>query len=375
MARNQRSAAIVLLQSLILMYELDFSAAQRCSATNLCSEGLCCGQHGYCGSTDVYCGSGCLIQCSNSTQAPASTPSSGPGPAPFAQTSFDAVRKGKGFIAVYWGQGDKEGSLADACNTGNYGVIIMAFLNNFGGGQSPGLDLAGHCDPPSGGCTTLSTDIHTCQQKGVKILLSLGGADGQYGMGSQKEADSLAQYLWHNFLGGTSSHRPLGEAVLDGIDFDIEKGNGLQSYAQLAQSIRKLTKGKSKHYYLSAAPQCLFPDAYVGPGKGLALQTGLFDYVWVQFYNNPPCNFNPNANRDQSSGLAAWNKWVQHTPAEKIFLGLLVSPSATDNGFIPSDVLISSILPHIRSSSKYGGVMFWDFSGDNGYSSSIKSSL
>ncbi|KAJ7525904.1 hypothetical protein O6H91_06G012200 [Diphasiastrum complanatum] len=279
-----------------------------------------------------------------------------------------------GFIATYWGQNGNEGSLLAACNTGNYGVINVAFLNVFGGGQAPGLNLAGHCDPPSGTCTQFSSDIQTCQQNGVKIFLSLGGAVGTYNINSQAEADSVAQYLWDNFLGGQSSSRPLGAAVLDGIDFDIEQGNGLESYALLAQSIRKLTNGGSKQYYLSAAPQCIFPDAHLGPGSGSALDTGLFDYVWVQFYNNPPCNFNPDSNGDQSGGLAAWNNWVQ-AQAQKIFLGLPASTSAARSGFIPSDVLISSILPQIKSSTKYGGVMVWDYSHDNGYSSAIKSSV
>lgn len=39
--------------------------------------------------------------------------------------------------------------------------------------------------------------------------------------------------------------------------------------------------------YLRAAPQSPFPDYY----SGMALHTGLFDYVWVQFYNNPPCQY------------------------------------------------------------------------------------
>ncbi|KAJ7524504.1 hypothetical protein O6H91_17G009100 [Diphasiastrum complanatum] len=282
----------------------------------------------------------------------------------------------KKFITTYWGQDGNEGSLAAACNTGNYGVIVVAFLNIFGGGQSPGLNLAGHCDPASGTCVKFSSDIQSCQKMGVKILLSIGGGVGNYNINSQKDANSVAQYLWNTFLGGKSMSRPLGAAVLDGIDFDIEQGNGFESYAALAHSIRKLTTGRSKKYFLSAAPQCPIPDANLGPGLGSALQTGLFDYVWVQFYNNPPCEFNSTANGDQSSALATWDDWIRQTPAGQIFLGLPASSSAAGSGFIPSDVLISSILPQIKSSSpKFGGLMIWNFAQDKGYSSAIKSSL
>ncbi|KAK6777338.1 hypothetical protein RDI58_024055 [Solanum bulbocastanum] len=37
-------------------------------------------------------------------------------------------------------------------------------------------------------------------------------------------AREVATYLWNNFLGGKSSSRPLGDAVLDGTDLDIEGG-------------------------------------------------------------------------------------------------------------------------------------------------------
>jgi chitinase len=47
------------------------------------------------------------------------------------------------------------------------------------------------------------------------VLLSLGGS---YGLSSTDEANSVANYLWDNFLGGSSSSRPLGDAVLDGIE-------------------------------------------------------------------------------------------------------------------------------------------------------------
>lgn len=47
---------------------------------------------------------------------------------------------------------------------------------------------------------------------------------GSYSLSSPDDATEVANYLWNNFLGGQSSNRPLGSAVLDGIDFDIESG-------------------------------------------------------------------------------------------------------------------------------------------------------
>jgi chitinase len=68
-----------------------------------------------------------------------------------------------GGIAVYWGQNGNEGTLAETCATGNYDYVILAFLPTFGNGQTPMINLAGHCDPYSNGCTKLSPDIKSCQ--------------------------------------------------------------------------------------------------------------------------------------------------------------------------------------------------------------------
>ena len=71
----------------------------------------------------------------------------------------------------------------------------------------------------------------------------------------------VANYLWNNFLGGQSSSRPLGDAVLDGIDFDIQGGT-TQHWDELAKTLSEFS-GQRK-VYLSAAPQCPFPDAWIG---------------------------------------------------------------------------------------------------------------
>ncbi|TKY45965.1 Acidic endochitinase [Spatholobus suberectus] len=203
-------------------------------------------------------------------------------------------------IAVYWGQNGEEGTLADACNTGNYQYVNIAFLSTFGNGQTPQLNLAGHCDPSTNGCTGLSSDIKTCQDKGIKVFLSLGGGTSGYSLNSADEATQLANYLWNNFLGGQSGSGPLGDAVLDGIDFDIETG-GADHWDELAKALNDFSQ--QRKVYLSAAPQCIIPDAHLDS----AIQTGLFDYVWVQFYNNPSCQY---SSGNTNNLINAWNQWI-----------------------------------------------------------------
>ncbi|KAL0374460.1 UNVERIFIED_CONTAM: Acidic endochitinase [Sesamum radiatum] len=178
-----------------------------------------------------------------------------------------------GKISIYWGQNGNEGTLAETCATGNYDFVNLAFLATFGNGHTPMINLAGHCDQTVNGCTGLSSDIKSCQAKGIKVMLSVGGAAGSYYLASTQDAR----------------------------------------------------------------------------------QTGLFDYVWVQFYNNPPCQY--------SSGMTnleqAWKQWGS-IKATEIFLGLPAAQAAAGSGFIPAGVLTSEVLPAIKGSSKYGGVMLWD---------------
>ncbi|KAF0909287.1 hypothetical protein E2562_033602 [Oryza meyeriana var. granulata] len=272
-----------------------------------------------------------------------------------------------GSIAIYWGQNNGEGSLADTCTTGNYKFVNIAFLAAFGNGQPPVLNLAGHCDPTNGGCASQSSDIKSCQSHGVKVMLSIGGGAGSYYLSSSEDAKNVATYLWNNFLGGQSSSRPLGDVVLDGIDFDIEGGTN-QHWDDLARYLKGYSNS-GRRVYLTAAPQCPFPDAWIGG----ALNTGLFDYVWVQFYNNPPCQYSSGS----TSNLAdAWKQWLS-VPAKQIFLGLPASPQAAGSGFIPANNLKSDVLPMIKGSGKYGGIMLWSkyYDDQDDYSSSVKSDV
>lgn len=271
-----------------------------------------------------------------------------------------------GGIATYWGQSSdaSEGTLAEACATGNYQFVNIGFLSIFGNQQSPMLNLAAHCDtrPESNTCGRFSKDIDSCQSRDIKVLLSIGGSKGSYSLSSPDDAINVANYLWNNFLGGQSDSRPLGDAVLDGIDFDIEMGTG-QFWDDLARALTKF----NKKVYLSAAPQCVFPDGNLTT----ALQTGLFDYVWVQFYNNP-CGFFG----DVDNVLESWNKWIT-VPGKQIFLGIPASPdkNAAGSGYIPPEVLKSQVLPAINKSPNYGGVMLWDRTFDKDYSAAIKDSV
>ncbi|XP_054787279.1 hevamine-A-like [Prosopis cineraria] len=270
-------------------------------------------------------------------------------------------------IVTYWGQNGGEGELDTACDTGNYEIINIAFMNTFGSGRTPNIDLSGHCDWSTGvaNCTGYYSQIAYCQSKSVKIFLSLGGASGQYGFSSADDAKEFADHLWTYYLSGQSSGL-LGLVALDGIDFDIEGGTNLY-WDVLLQEL--YTYSQQKKIYLSAAPQCPIPDYYLNT----AISTGLFDYIWVQFYNNPPCEYTDDG--DTQKLINSWNQWTTDFNATKFYVGLPASPAANGSagGYVPIDVLNNEILPVVETSPKFGGVMLWSRYYDyiSGYSDQI----
>ncbi|GJM93494.1 hypothetical protein PR202_ga10055 [Eleusine coracana subsp. coracana] len=272
-------------------------------------------------------------------------------------------------IGVYWGQSSDEGSLATTCGTGYYAFVAMAFLPVFGSGQTPVLNLAGHCDPNGNGCAGLASEIASCQSRGIKVLLSIGGGVGSYKLASTADAQAVASYLWNTFLGGTSRSRPFGNAVLDGIDLDIEVGSD-DHYDDLAKNLTWLykdAKGGKKTFLLTAAPQCPYPDASLGKVLG----TGLFDLVWVQFYYQASCQYAPG---NVSNLRIAWEQWTRALPSASIFLGLPASPDAAPaGGYIAPNDLASQVLPVVNGSANYGGIMLWSRYYDmvNGYSAKL----
>ena len=287
--------------------------------------------------------------------------------------SFLLKSDARGEIAVYWGQNEQEGTLTKTCNTRRYAYVNIAFLSSFGNGRNPKINLAGHCDPDSdNGCRRVSNGIKNCQGQGIKVMISIGGGDGSYTLTSDGDATAVADYIWNNFLGGWSNSRPLGDAVLDGVDFDIEQGQGgSPHYAALARRLSAYNNRRGgKRFYLTAAPQCPFPDHWLNG----ALRTGLFDCVWIQFYNNPSCEY---SYKNRGGFRRAWRQWTSSIPARKFFIGLPASRSAAGSGYISPETMRSEVLPFLKGFEGYRGVMLWDRYNDvqSGFSSAIRGSV
>lgn len=298
-------------------------------------------------------------------------------------------------LAVYWGQ-DSYGisnpsdsanwqkDISYYCADDTINTIPIAFLNVFySTGGLPSINLANTCSNANQSdfsgtallnCSFLAAGIQACQSKGKIVTISLGGSSGSIGFSDDTQAKAFAQTIWDLFLGGSSNTRPFGSAVLDGIDLDVEGGSET-GYTAFISALRGLMASGSKQYYITAAPQCPFPDSYLGQTLN---QVG-FDAVYVQFYNNW-CGLN-NYNNLNAWNFGTWDNWaktVSPNPNVKIYIGAPASSAAAGSGYVDPSTF-ANIVQQIQSQyTSFGGVMLWDASQaySNGrYDLAVKTAL
>lgn len=261
-------------------------------------------------------------------------------------------------VALYWGQNSagSQQSLASYCQSTDAEIYLLSFLSSF---PKIGLNFANACtDTYADGtlhCSQIAQDIKTCQSLGKKILLSMGGASGNYGLANDAEASKFAVTLWNTFGEGSdpSIERPFDDAVIDGFDFDIEN-NMATGYVTLTNELRALFQQGSKQYYISAAPQCPYPDASVGE----LLANADVDFAFIQFYNNY-CNVERQFNWETWKNFA---ETVSPNKNIKLYLGLPGAPSAAGSGYISDLNKLQSVVQSISEFSNFGGISLWDAS-------------
>jgi chitinase len=230
----------------------------------------------------------------------------------------------------------------------------------------PELNFANHCEtsystenPFLLRCDDIAAGVRTCQAAGKKVLISIGGSTGSAGFQSDDDGKKAAQATWDIFLGGNGAIRPFANATLDGVDLDIE-GGGTVGYSAFAKALRALMDASGRKYYVTGAPQCPYPDAFLGPAAGRALgdAASAFDFVFVQFYNNY-CGYNSPASFREAFGT--WKGLAAGGP--KILVGLPASTGAANTGFVPRATL-PALIADVKSDPAFAGLMLWDVSND-----------
>ncbi|KAJ1919923.1 Chitinase 2 [Mycoemilia scoparia] len=284
---------------------------------------------------------------------------------------FDINRSNN--VGLYWGQNSfgathpgvpGQKAIEEYCSYDTSDIYLVSFLNIFNAGSDspPGLNLANACETTFNDssllhCPDTGKGIKQCQEKGKIVLLSLGGAAGSYGFNNDEEAAQFADRIWDMFMGGKADRRPFEDAIIDGVDLDIEGGSSVGYSAFVHRLRERFAERPERKFYITAAPQCPFPDVYLGP----IIDHSWLDMLFVQFYNNW-CNAQYFPDRFNFDDWDKWAKTRSMNPDVKIYLGIPGSPQAAGTGYVDPEA-ISRIIPEIKNKyPTFGGVFMWDAS-------------
>ena len=175
---------------------------------------------------------------------------------------------------------------------------------------------------------------------------------------------------------GKTVDRPFGSAVVDGFDFDFENPtNNLPAFAQKLRSLMDAAGGKK--FYLTAAPQCVFPDA----ADGAAINAVPFDFLMIQFYNNwcGTSNFQEGSTNQNAFNFDVWDNWAKTTsPNKNIKLLIGIPAAAGAGGGYTSGSKLKAAFDWSKRYSSFGGAMMWDMSqlySNNGFLGEVVSDL
>ncbi|RTE68594.1 hypothetical protein BHE90_017029 [Fusarium euwallaceae] len=288
-----------------------------------------------------------------------------------------------GGLNGYWGQLGNE-ALKSYCDNGPE-YVTLSFVNqapeNTKSGY-PGTNFAGHCgagtyknEEDVGGdllseCYSIKEGIPYCQERGVKVLLSIGGVynedGGNYKVTTDQKGVDFADFLWsafgpydkdwngpRPFDADDGSTRP----AIDGFDFDIEHDLPNGPYIAMINELRRL----KSDVIITGAPQCPTSDQYFYMKE--MIDQAQFDALFIQFYNNGYCDAieDPDVSWDRMN-YDEWAGIIDDSKASngaKIYVGLPASEDAADSGYIKPDVL-KELVCKLKDKPHFAGISLWD---------------
>ncbi|KAH7402727.1 glycoside hydrolase superfamily [Pyrenochaeta sp. MPI-SDFR-AT-0127] len=296
-------------------------------------------------------------------------------------------------VAVYWGQGSDQIPLSQVCSDPSVDIVNIGFVNGFpkNVGDYPETNHANACwgyypDPKDStkdskllkNCAGVEQAIIDCQTAGKKVLLSLGGgAPTNYYLPNQAVAEYFAEFLVGAFGPLTSEWsaagkpRPFGAAAVDGYDLDLEaevanvpsKEFIFKNYDHFVTRAR----AKQPNILISAAPQCVIPDARLAD----VISKVSFDMIFTQFYNTYECSallgFKDLNSPTTGFSFDAWITWLRNNSVNrnaKLYLGLPAGPdgvkSHPDHYLKPEQANALIVKYQKKHPTQFGGVMLWE---------------
>ncbi|KAL1864327.1 Chitinase 2 [Diaporthe australafricana] len=316
---------------------------------------------------------------------------------------------GKTNNVVYYGQGPDQLGLLHYCQQPEIDAIALSFVYLFPAQANgyPGTNYGNQCsgavypgpgyngllnssaDALQASCPQLAADIVTCQRTyQKKVFLALGGQEGDYDISGATDGVRFANMLFGMF--GPRNRiwvkaglpRPLdvpgdtSGSPVDGYTLDIEHpaDDGGAGYIAFAQQLRRLFPASPQvGLMLTAAPQCVVPDASMGQ----LIATVPFDALFIQFYNTPACsarswvNANPTytpGTRPASDGGFTFVSWAAAaaagaSAAAKLYIGLPGSVDAVDDPtYYLSENETQNLVDAYFCERNFGGVAIYDAS-------------
>ncbi|KAF5648417.1 endochitinase 2 precursor [Fusarium sp. NRRL 52700] len=284
----------------------------------------------------------------------------------------------------YWGQLGSD-SLKSYCDSAPE-YVTLSFVNQAPEHTEsgyPGTNFAGHCaagvysnkhgvaSSLLSECYTIKEGIPYCQERGVKVLLSIGGvyneAGSNYKVTTDDKGVDFADFLYKAFGPYDQSWdgpRPFDSddgttrPAVDGFDFDIEHDLPNGPYIAMINELRRL----NSNVIITGAPQCPTSDQYFYMKD--MINQAKFDALFIQFYNNPGCDAIPDPsvswdrfNYDDWEGIVEDSACSQNA---KLYVGLPASEAAAPGGGYLEPEAMKDLVCALKDKTHFAGVSLWD---------------
>ncbi|KAL9566835.1 hypothetical protein ACKAV7_009032 [Fusarium commune] len=284
----------------------------------------------------------------------------------------------------YWGQLGSD-SLKSYCDSAPE-YVTLSFVNQAPEHTEsgyPGTNFAGHCaagvfsnkhgvaSSLLSECYTIKEGIPYCQERGVKVLLSIGGvyneAGSNYKVTTDDKGVDFADFLYKAFGPYDQSWdgpRPFDSddgttrPAVDGFDFDIEHDLPNSPYIAMINELRRL----NSDVIITGAPQCPTSDQYFYMKD--MINQAKFDALFIQFYNNPGCDAIPDPsvswdrfNYDDWEGIVENSECSQNA---KLYVGLPASEAAAPGGGYLEPEAMKDLVCALKDKTHFAGISLWD---------------
>ncbi|KAM0356169.1 hypothetical protein ACHAPU_000564 [Fusarium lateritium] len=281
-----------------------------------------------------------------------------------------------GGLNGYWGQLGSDPLKAYCDSQPEY--VTLSFVNQAPENSEtgyPGTNFAGHCAAGTYEGSNLLTEcygimegIPYCQERGVKILLSIGGVYNEQGSNykvtTKDNGVDFANFL-HSAFGPFDPNwdgpRPFdsngNHPAVDGFDFDIEHDLPNGPYIAMINEFRRLRED----IIITGAPQCPTSAQYFVMSE--MIKQAKFDALFVQFYNNPYCDaiIDPNTPGDRFN-YDDWVSIIEDSDCSKdakLYVGLPASRDAAGSGYLEPEEM-KDLVCAIKDNAHFGGISLWD---------------